>query len=390
MKTATFIFLTISLFIQPVISRSQDSLGKMVIDTEIEKGKLKKTIVDNKLALYSEIVKLIKSNSRDSSLMGYTHVDSLRQKAIIIVKHQFKYINDSTFTENTKNDEIIVLHKDKSDKDTKKWSDYLLNTKDILLVFVGGETNLQNSKVKIVKKKSFFTTSMADMIALIKALNPVADAAKLPVSFVLLNPKKLASPCTIKISHEEQKDSLEVEIHEKNFFAFHAGVSGQQLNKNQIKLQNQQLIVALDSTQKKDWASNLAVFLTFYPFGGRDIDRFDPIHKINLRGKKTQHILYKLTLERIGVFGGVKMSKDPIQNIYFGGSYAFSKALNFNIGWVWANTLTPSVTNVGSINSFADAVKYADRKYERQLFIGVSFAPSSVTEILGLNKDKDK
>ncbi|WP_080055296.1 hypothetical protein [Spirosoma aerolatum] len=401
MNSIRLIILTAFLLSRALFLQAQSNTASTTVDTSA----LRKNIFKDNSKIYN-LVKDMVSGNRDVGALVKPFSDTsntwgvnLTNKAIVVVKHAFKYeLNEENFKgENTDRTEIIVLHKDKSYIDnTNNWSDYLLNTKDVLLVFIGGVNDLQNSTIEIIKKKSFFSTSLADLITLSQAvLSPslAMDASsastKLPVTFVLLNPEKLNSPCNINITYDEKKEPLKVDIHERNFFAFHVGVSGQQLNKNQVKLQNQQLTVALDSTQKKEWTSNLVVMLTFYPFGGRDIDRFEPVYKQNLKGKTAGYVLYKYTAERIGIFGGAKLSIDPIQNLYLGASYAFSKNFNFNFGWTWANTLTPSVTSVGNINSISDAIKYADRKYERQTFIGVSFSPGVITDILGLKKEKE-
>ena len=129
----------------------------------------------------------------------------------------------------------------------------------------------------------------------------------------------------------------------------------------------------------------------------RDIDNFRPIWKVLFQKNPNKHArnaglwLYNSTLGRMGLYGGLKISKDPLSDVHAGFNYALTKEVSVNLGWTWTNELQPQITEIGNITSLKDALKYAKRKYGTGQFSwGLSFAPSSVIQMLGLGKSKEE
>ncbi len=271
---------------------------------------------------------------------------------------------------------------------------YILEKKQILFVILGGEETIQQSSFKIIRSKSFFRQSFDETIELMNLIGlgamsgKAVVAASAPIRIVELNPEMVKAPCKIEIDYPGRGQDVEVNVHEESNFSLQVGVSASEVDKNNLKIENQQLIVELDNTQKEEWKSNLSVFLTFHP--GRDIDRFKPIWKQDLRERGIQSDAWKwYTYKRMGLFTGLKLSVDPIENLYLGLNYAITKEFYINYGIVWQNQVVPSVTDIGTITSVDDALEYTDREYKSSQFIGISFSPSSLIDILGLGESKE-
>lgn len=297
------------------------------------------------------------------------------------------------------------------------WSDYLLDTRDIILIYVDYEDGyyrqnneehkkLSNSEIKIVYHTSFFKNSFKDLKTVITGSMSGGGSSAVPsikITIVQLNKRAIKSPCDIVIQNKSFKKNLEFEIHERNFASFQVGVINNKYRANNFSISEGNLVVKPDDTQKEEWKSNLFAAIEFHPIGygpawGRDIDNFNPIWKDlfaikrdireNGRGWKW---FKDIALSRIGIYGGLRISKDPLSSLHAGFNYAITKELYLNFGWVWNNELTPQVTAIGDISSLDDAAKYARRKYSGGKFSwGLSFAPSSIIDMLGIKgKEKD-
>lgn len=148
------------------------------------------------------------------------------------------------------------------------------------------------------------------------------------------------------------------------------------------------MVVKPDDEQKKDWKSNAyALFEFHYP---RDIDNFRPFWKSLFSNgddspRKFGGGLKENFVDRMGVYGGLKVGEDPLSNLYSGVNYGITRELGVNFGWVWANTYDTQITNIGNITSLPDALKYAKRSYGKPTFsIGISFAPAVFASMLGI------
>lgn len=267
-----------------------------------------------------------------------------------------------------------------------KFSSYLLSTKKIMLVILGGEDDLQNAEITIKNKKNYFRQSFEDLLSAIPALKGVTS--ELTCKVIVLNEKKINPPSELIIKPDSTKEIV-FAIHEKNVASFQIGVVNNKLQLNNFSISGGNLVVKPDSNQKTNWKSNLYALLELHL--PRDIDNFRPIYKTIFKGVDSNrtfgHWVDDVILSRVGVYGGFKISDDPLSTLHAGFNFAISKELYINFGWSWTNQVQPQVTSIGNINSLQDAVKYAKRKYgDKQFSWGLSFAPSALISSLGLGK----
>jgi hypothetical protein len=127
----------------------------------------------------------------------------------------------------------------------------------------------------------------------------------------------------------------------------------------------------------------LNVNIEFFPFG-RDIDRLEPFLK---------KPLFKLHT-RFGLFGGVRLNKDPLSAVNAGVSFSYSKTVTLTFGWTWVDNRVADEQKVSVNENIKDidrAKDFFNRKYERSKFsIGITFAPTQIAKALGINGDKKK
>jgi hypothetical protein len=316
---------------------------------------------------------------------------------------------------------IVVFHKRKMyDKGTKKdvvqWTDYLLGTRDVFFVYIDfddkyyigsgdEEKQLSNSEETIVYHTSFLKKSFQDLKTIITGSMSGGGATGTPgikITIVKYNAKRVDSPCDLVIKNKSFKENVEVEIHDRNFASFQTGVINDKYTVSNVSLSGGNLVIKPNDDQKEEWKSNLYAAFEFHPFGynnawGRDIDNFKPFWKDVFLDKNADRVgfarwLKHVTLSRIGVYGGLKISKDPLSSLHAGFNYALTKDVYLNVGWSWINEVIPQVKEIGDISSVNDAIKYANRKYSDGKFSwGLSFAPGSLMEMLGLKgKEKEK
>lgn len=291
-----------------------------------------------------------------------------------------------SFIEN-KNIIKTVLH-----KKGEKYSDYLLETKQIMIVILGGAGDLQKGEVSIKNNKSFFAQSFDDLKAFVSLNKSVGGDTALPCKIIILESSKIKPPSEIFIKDSSIKEDISFTIHERNTASFQVGVVNNKFQFNNFSISNGNLVIKPDSSQKANWKSNLYALLELHI--PRDIDNFRPIYKTLFKADSNRTFgqwVYDVTLSRIGIYGGFKLSDDPLSKIHAGFNYAISKELYVNFGWTWTNDVVPQVTKIGDIISLGDALKYAKRKYSKGEFSwGLSFAPSVLIETLGLKKDTKK
>lgn len=285
-----------------------------------------------------------------------------------------------------------------------KLSSYLLATKKVFIIFIdmsddyfkgipGDAANqLSNATIKIVYKESSFKQQLKATSTLFAMSGAGKTTPKLTLTLVQMDSTRVKDPCDIVISQKSFKDDLTFTIHERNFAGLQTGVVNSKLALNNFSISGGNLVVTPNDQQKTDWKSNLFAAIEFH--APRDIDNFQPIWKVlfgsNPYPDHKQHKflhswLYNVLLDRISAYGGLKISKDPLSNLYAGFNYAITKEFAINLGWTWANQVTPQVTAIGDIGNLSDAIAYAKRKYSGPQFsIGVSFAPTAVIDMLGI------
>lgn len=266
-----------------------------------------------------------------------------------------------------------ILHKEKGE-----WSNYLLDTRKILLVLLGGDEDIAKFTVNIVNEKTEFEVSFNDLRDLAKALNiPLGGSQSLKCKIIQLNPNAIKAPSNIILRESSIKDSIHVKIHESGRFSFKVGVSGTLIEKNNFVIENQELQITLDEDAKKEWQENLIVMLEG-SFTKRDFDRFGSIFDSK---SKTQF------WDRWGFFVGCKLSTKPWDLLTGGLSFSLSRYISLNVGLSLNLIEKEQTIEIGDITSLDDAKELADLEYsDPKLFLGISFSPKIITKALGLGK----
>lgn len=312
-------------------------------------------------------------------------IEEMEERKIDLIK-KLKILDDKNIKntpsfEESKDIVQTILHK-KYDR----FTDYLLSTKKIMIVILGGDNDLQNAEITIKNKINYFKQSFEDLLSTIPKLKGITS--ELTCKVIILNTKMINPPSELSIKPDSAK-AIVFTIHEKNVASFQIGVINNRLNLNNFSISGGNLVVKPDVNQKTNWKSNLFALLELHL--PRDIDNFRPIYKTIFKGvdsKRTfSNWLDDVILARIGIYGGFKISDDPLSTLHTGLNFAISKELYINFGWTWSNQIQPQVTPIGSINSLQDAVKHAKRKYgDNQFSWGLSFAPSALISSFGITK----
>ncbi len=393
---------------------AQDNVIKSFAKADLKDIKDKKKFVDiladeNKQTASSDLFSILKSSVDDfqfkdrkgkSISFGITlkrfinGIDSSKNRVIIIEYYSFSKDENNIAPDGPPSIESIIISQSKYQKNG--WSSYLLGKKDVLIIEVNTPTqNFDNTTVKVNLKTSLTKQTWMDALTVLKAAaGPIPEdefIQGVSLTFKEVDKTKLKAPCEI-IDSVKSKELIKTLIHDKNIVTLQIGVENTNYSLKNFSISSGNLVVTPDSSQKKSWKSNLFVVAEFHL--PRDVDNFQPLWKA-LFGKNTYEgkdkngfyhsRLYNVTLDRIGVYGGFKVSQDPLSNLFAGFNYAISKEVYFTLGWTWTNEITPQVTSIGNITSLSDAEKYAKRKYSTGQFSwGLSFVPSAIISALGL------
>ncbi|HEY8935409.1 MAG TPA: hypothetical protein VIM65_09320, partial [Cyclobacteriaceae bacterium] len=258
------------------------------------------------------------------------------------------------------------------------FSDYLLKTRKILVIILGGDKDIANASVEIENKVSEFETSWNDLKALAQQMAiPLSGSTTLKCKVFEIDEARIKPPSTIIIKHESFKEDRKIEIHETGHFVFRAGLSASYIKEGDYKIEDKNLVITLDDNAKKLWKDNLMAFAEF-SFTARDYDRFSSIFK-NTHNTSPW--------ERLGVFAACKISTRPWETLATGFSFSLSKDISLNAGLSIVYMDKEQTLKIGDITSLDQAKKLADKEYSNpRLFLAISFAPRMVTEVLGLSK----
>ncbi len=380
MKTLLTLSL-LSIGVLPVCAQSSDE--NIATDTTVSISEEMYLSADfNNRTGTLEFLKALDEDQNINTSILSRYLEDLENNVIIFINHPLNSDNEELDDQTN----AVVIHKENG-----KESGYLLEEKNVLFVLASySEKGIRRASFKIKKQKSLFAQSFEDVKSLYSGLYEGSgagpDGAPVKVRFVTLNSTKLKAPCLIDIDYPNRSKELSFKIHERSNFSFQVGVGASQVSLKNVSISNNELVVTLDSAGREEWKSNLNVFLTWHP--GRDIDRFGPVWKQDLkkRNLKNKWLLY-YTIKRMGVYTGFKLSKDPVENLHLGLNYAVTKSFFFNVGWAWTSVLNEGSTQIGDITTIEGAIDYVSREYDRNLYIGFSFMPGSVSKILGLNKE---
>ncbi|MEJ8818763.1 hypothetical protein [Lacibacter sp. H407] len=346
------------------------------IETEIKSGKVKSG--EPSTANSIKVLFAIKEKYEKQIKGKNEEMDSLT-KRFDLVTNKFVFINSVS---------TMVLQNNEGD-----WDDYLLNSKNVLLVFVGNETLLAKSNVEVDLKPTSFQTELSDLYNLAKSLdiampnslgylNAVNDcklendysAEKIGVSFVYLNNKKIKAPYEIKVTSTEYKDIPVQKVYEKKYLGIRIGIGAQYVDRKNFSLNsNQELTIKTDSVKANEWKSNFSLMFEFIPWG-RDYNRLEPLWSKN---KETN------IAERIGVFGGVKLSSDPLESLFGGLSFALTKEITVGVGMAFfATPIDQKDLPVGIDASLDYLRKYSQKEYKPKFYFGIMLTPGQVVKTI--------
>jgi hypothetical protein len=336
--------------------------------------------------------------------------------AVVLVRYARSRVNKSV-TLYTKLNPIAIT------MDKKEYSSYILEKKNILLVFI--DNAIMTESIKVKNKTSYFSNTLSGIIQIVKDTyfpSSGVNKAGFPTErgifrFVVLDPKKIVPPSEISfavpiqdkadkqaksittsattdssnkpdattkpakkdtvklwtVTDDTPFDTVRVVIHEINHFAFSIGLNGSFVNKQDFRFSGDTISVKLDSAQKKQLSNSITMSLEWYPFG-RDIDRFLPLWKD-----------FKNIPQHLGISVGISLSKDPLQSYYAGVALCLTKEFNVVCGINFANTTTNDQHQITNISSVSDAEKYVlNRSYKGSFYIGISLSPSQAIKNLGL------
>lgn len=348
------------------------------------------------------------TNQSDITALGsaiyatFGKIDNGDNAAIILVYRKFLVATGAgggatTYNPDLANTITKVYHKKNKGADL---GSYLLATKKVYFVFIDignsyyetnkdkSDSKLSASVIKINYKKSYSRQSL-DAGAKVWGLMGGANGTDLNLTLVEMEPGRIKDPCDILVTNKSFKADLTFTVHEKNVTSFQVGLVNNKYTVSDVSITGGNLVVKPSTDQSKTWKSNAyALFEIHLP---RDIDNSRPLwttlfHKSDDDKKRTAGGWFIDNFaSRIGIYGGVKMSKDPLAGLFAGFNYALTKELAINLGWAWTNEYQNQVTAVGDISSLDDALKYAKRKYSSGKFsVGLSFSPTVVLDTWGL------
>lgn len=369
-----------------------------------------------------------------------------RNAAVILI---FNPVNKECLDETQVKKIVCSRGKKKKGKVTISTEEYLLAKRNVMIIFIGN--TVKSDGIKVDLKDSYFKNSFNELKDLVVSVMGGGSDTSYAGRIVYLGKKDINSPCTITANvpykkpltadtlynknfgvtlksadqdvdmiispsqfklnfdkapvktdlnieykldgkdktlelqlpgyyfYRSDKKTIKQEIHERNFLAFSVGGSLSKLNLKQFSMKNDTVTVTLDSTQKVEWKSNLLVGLELYPFG-RDIDNFKPIWKAP----------FKKFYERIGVMGGIKLSKNPLDSYYYGACLSLAKGLTVTVGLNYTNQYKNQVAYLPNVTSVSDAKEYLKKEYEKNIYFGIFLSPGQMAKTLGLKKKQDK
>jgi len=278
-------------------------------------------------------------------------------------------------------------------KENYQYSDYILNKKNIMIITFG---NFKNYQLQFTNGKKRYQQEASDLGILAKAITgidlselskegggsctPKGDDTKpssLPLNFVLLKRAEIDPPSAVEMVTPKGEKKILSEIHEKSYVGIKVGVSLANVENKFFNLNtNNELTIQSDSLNSTDLKANLMALIELYPFG-RDYDRLKPITAAN-------NIPF---YERIGIVGGVKISKDPLEAIFTGASLAISKEFNVVAGISFIQIAKDvKVLEVGYNKTIEYLRDHADKEYKPTFYFGFSLSPGQLLKSLGISK----
>ncbi|PTS96276.1 hypothetical protein DBR11_19425 [Pedobacter sp. HMWF019] len=267
-------------------------------------------------------------------------------------------------------------------------SEYLLDKRNIMVVFLG--ESFKNYSLQVSNGKKSFPTSISNFIKLATGVieyqnksagftgcTPSDFDSNIPLTFALLKQKKIDPPSILSLAKKDKVVQTLATVHEKSYLGVKVGISLINIDNKSFKLNsNNELTVQTDSLKAKDLKFNLMGLVELYPFG-RDYDR------LKLVTDKDNIPIH----ERIGIVGGLRISKDPLETIFAGLSFAMSKAFNI-VGGMSFNKTAKDVNELQvGYNTTLDYLRSnADKEYVSKFYVGISVSPESLFKLFGVKE----
>lgn len=293
-----------------------------------------------------------------------------------------QYIEDKTV-------KYYIFHNSKIVGATFENDKYLADIDDLLIVCLGGEKDLAKMNIKITKKTNAFISSINATRDVLSSFGistpPILEGAKaapnadldckesdqkVAVTFIQLqNSKNLKSPYELKFEIPDNKDDITVDIHEINHFLVSFGLSAKTINPTYFNnLGGKIEVKSADLTAENSIKGDAYIMLNYCPVG-RDLNKFS-------------------NKGRLSFSFGLKASKDPLQSMILGPTWALNNSIGLMAG-VALNSLpkegaTLNTTNISTTTEYL--LKNIDREYKVGFFFGLSISPSSFKNLLPSNE----
>ncbi|MBO3697355.1 hypothetical protein [Roseivirga sp. E12] len=390
--------------LETALSQTTDEISKLLKEKDKDQNDSVEILRNKAAELHKKLDVIISSNLQWDNLTQYVlnRKQQLEKELEEVTNSYLATFNQFVEKQGTNS---LLLHQGRRPRKVE-YSDYLLDTKEFLVVILGGEEDIANTKVTIKNKKSAFSTSAVNLLQLTKTLgistNPAEvtlnlesqvdkgtkaedikvleepEADEIQVSFVLVRPEKVNPPSSITLSHESYED-ITHEIHEVAYFQLRIGVSGANLDRKDFLLADDpvndtQILTIQDpeDTRREEIKANAYALIEFYP-GGRDLDRFDSFFK---KGSKIP------IQKRISITGGLRLTQDPLESIYTGLGFALDNGVSLTAGLSFQATPRDGTFPVG-LDATLDYLRdNADRIYIPKFFVGISISPGAFSELI--------
>jgi hypothetical protein len=323
-----------------------------------------------------------------------TQIITLKRRIEEIDEQNLKYLSEynNLFNQYIEDKEvkIFVLHNAEIVPPFQN-SEYLSQISDFLIVTLGGPKDLANLTVKITKKTSAFISSInsgteiiSDVTGLrfgkIQGNMPATLAAppepEIPINFTRLVKGTLKAPYDISLEIPGQASIPTYSVHEINRFLLTFGFSAKYIQPREFVAAGTSVTVEEPSKDLQNTIrGDLFAMIDWCPWG-RDLE------KLNENNSKERR------LERLSFALGVKVSKDPLQSIFFGPAYHLGKDIRVFAGPSF-NTIPKEGATLAavSLNAGQDYLyRNIDREFKISFMLGLSFSPTGIKSIIGSNK----
>jgi hypothetical protein len=215
----------------------------------------------------------------------------------------------------------------------------------------------------------------------------LANKYEIPIlkaTLLHISPKELYLPGELTIT-PLGKTGTTFNLHARQWVGVQVGMLGSPLALRNYTLQNDTLNVSIPF-EKTKWDVLPFMFVQIYP--GRDIDRLSPIRLHRVFDKKKWLLKSgNFVRNRFSIYGGIRISKQPIQTFSFGFSFALGPNVNIQAGWIWNRTL--DVVNdyyLGHLQDEKRLDEFAKTSYVQTFGFGISVSPGIYKDWFGSNK----